>query len=72
MIHYHVGLAKRKRTLIIQASDNVDCLSCELCHYMGVRNTTKVQLRQNRYEILDLVQQLWPSTYGGLKYAVVE
>jgi len=72
VIHYHVGLAKRKRTLIIQASDNVDCLSCELYHYMGVRNTTKVQLRQNRYEILDLAQQLWPSTYGGLKYAVVE
>lgn len=69
---YHIGLAKRKNTLVIQAVRCVDFLSCEIYDYMGERETTKMQLYKNRYEILDHLKQTRPNVYGSLRYAIVE
>lgn len=69
---YHIGLAKRKKTLVIQAVKCVDFLSCEIYDYFGQRETTKARLRENRYQILDLAKRKNPDVYGDLVYAVVE
>lgn len=71
MRQYHVGLGKRGKTLVIEAHGSVDYLSCEVYDYMGQRETTKAQLRANRYDILRLMQERRPQVYGKLKYAVV-
>ncbi len=53
---YHIGFLKRGKTLIVQARENVDLLSCEIWQYMGERVTTKKQLYEQRAGILNLVQ----------------
>lgn len=70
-MEYHIGLLRNKRTLVIQASQNVDCLSCEITEYMGLRETTKKELRRNRYTILNLLKRDNPRVYGALRFAVV-
>lgn len=69
---YHVGFSKRGQTLVIEATRSVDYLSCELYDYMGRRETTKAQLRANRYDILRMMQAQKPEVYRDLKFAVVE
>jgi hypothetical protein len=69
---YHVGIGKRGQTMVIQASTNVDSLSCEIYDYMGKRVTTKKDLRKNRYGLLKLMQDKKPGVYGKLQFAVVE
>jgi len=69
---YHVGLSKQGQTLIIEACKCIDYLSCELYDYMGKRETTKKQLKVNRYEILKMMQRQKPDVYGSLKYAIVD
>jgi hypothetical protein len=69
---YHIGIGKRGYTMVIQASENVDCLSCEIYDYMGRRDTTKKHLHANRYGILKLMQDKRPEVYKDLRYAVVE
>lgn len=69
---YHVGLAKRGKTLVIEARRDIDYLSCELYDYMGQRETTKAQLKKNRYQVLELMKQQRPDVYGNLKFAVVD
>jgi len=71
-MQYHIGLAKRGRTLVIQATPNRDCLSCELYDYMGEHVTTKRELRHNRYAILAHMKSIDPRMYGSLEYAAVE
>jgi uncharacterized membrane protein len=69
---YHVGIGKRKNTMVIQACRCVDFLSCEIYDYMGKRETTKKILRENRYQILVMMQTQKPNVYGNLKYVIVE
>ena len=69
---YHVGLAKRGRTLVIEARRSIDFLSCELYDYCGQHQTTKRQLRENRKHILAWAQGWKPDLYGNLRYAVVD
>jgi uncharacterized membrane protein len=69
---YHIGIGKRKNTMVIQACRCVDFLSCEIYDYMGQRMTTKKTLRENRYHILAMMQNQKPDVYGNLKYAIVE
>lgn len=64
---YHVGLAKgghyhggSETTLIVQARRSVDFLSCELWKYLGQRETTKVQLKARKAELLAAIN----SQYG--------
>ena len=71
MREYHVGLAKRGRTLEIEARRSVDFLSCELYDYLGLRLTTKASLYKNRYAILAQVKRSRPEVYGDLRYAIV-
>lgn len=68
---YHIGLSKRKKTLIIEAQTSVDCLDCEIYDYMGEREITKKKLRENRMQILAEMQKQRPQVYSGLKYAKV-
>ena len=69
---YHIGLSKRGRTLVIETAKCVDYLGCEIYDYMGQRETTKAQLKKNRYQVLHLMKQRKPDVYGNLKYAVVK
>ena len=69
---YHVGLSKRNNTLVIEARHSVDYLSCELYDYLGKRETTKEQLYNNRYKILETFKKAKPDVYGKLRYAVVD
>ena len=69
---YHIGLAKRGKTLVIQAAKEVDFLSCEIYDYLGLRETTKNRLYEGRYEILQWARKNRPEVYGNLKYAIVE
>ncbi len=69
---YHVGLAKRGRTLVIEARRCVDYLSCELYDYLGQREVTKSHLREQRYNILAMYKHAKPDVYGDLRYAVVD
>ena len=69
---YHVGFSKRGKTMVIEARENIDCLSCELYDYMGQRETTKQSLNNNRYLILAEMKKQNPKVYGNLKYAVVD
>ena len=69
---YHIGLAKRGQTLVIEARRNKDYLSCELYDYMGEREVTKQQLEERRYKILEKMKAQRPDVYGDLRYAVVD
>jgi len=69
---YHIGFGKRGRTLVIEARRCVDYLDCEIYDYMGVREITKRELNQNRYEILRIAKGMNPDVYGELRYAVVD
>lgn len=53
---YHIGFLKRRKTLVVQARENADLLSCEIWRYMGQRETTKETLKKNRAGILTLAQ----------------
>jgi len=69
---YHIGIGKRKNTMVIQACRSVDFLSCEIYDYMGERLTTKKYLKKQRYDLLSYMQAKNPKVYGKLKFAVVE
>ena len=69
---YHIGITKQGNTMVIEARKSIDYLSCEIYDYMGIRETTKAQLKNNRYEILNLMQNKRPDVYGNLKYAIVD
>lgn len=69
---YHIGIGKRKDTMVIQAARCVDFLSCEIYDYMGKRETTKTKLRECRYQVLDMMKRQRPDVYNGLRFAVVE
>lgn len=69
---YHVAFSKRGNTMVIETAKCVDYLSCEIYDYMGQRETTKEQLRKNRYQLLELMKKKRPEVYGDLRYAIVE
>ena len=79
---YHIGFMKgsgacfplhrnghRADTLIIQATRDVDDLSCDLWKYYGRREITKKQLRQDRFKILAAVNQQYGTAF---KRVIVE
>ena len=69
---YFIGMSKRGQTLVIEARRNKDFLSCELYDYYGERATSKRQLYQRRYQILDNLKAARPNVYGSLRYAIVD
>jgi hypothetical protein len=72
MNQYYIGLAKKGKTLVIEARRDKDSLSCELYDYMGLHETTKAQLYAKRYLILKLLRKRKPTVYGNLRYAIVD
>jgi len=56
---YHIGFLAPKGTkgdtLVIQAREDIDCLSPRLWQYLGKRETTKRALYAARHDILTLV-----------------
>lgn len=73
---YHIGIYQRNHTLIIQASTNVDCLSCEILAYMGTTTATKKELRANckdekkRNDFLAIFNRRYPNR--NFKSIIVE
>lgn len=57
---YHIGVSKRGRTIIVQAVENVDQLSCEIYLYFGQRDVTKKHLRQSRKVLFQELVQKYP------------
>lgn len=58
MKQYHVGIRKQGSKIILQATKNIDALSCEITDYFGLRETTKAKLRkpENRKALLEYLQ----------------
>ena len=61
---YHIGLRPEswatkplEGKLIIEARKCIDYLDCELWEYMGEREITKKQLRENRFDIMRIVNR---------------
>jgi len=69
---YHIGIGKRGKTMVIEACRCIDFLSCEIYDYMGERVTTKKELYQKRYDILEMMKRRSPKVYKDLRFAVVE
>jgi hypothetical protein len=38
---YYLGIYKRGKTIVLQATTNKDCLNCEIIEYFGTIDTTK-------------------------------
>lgn len=70
---YHVGIGKQNngKTMVIEARQNVDYLSCEIYDYFGKRITTKAKLNCNRYDILQAMQSRRPDVYSNCNFAIV-
>ncbi len=69
---YHIGIAKRGRTMVIEARRCIDYLSCEIYDYLGKRGTTKKMLHERRYQVLAMCQEEHPNVYGDLRFAIVD
>lgn len=74
---YHVGIMPKAwerdsqgrlcGKLIIEACRDIDYLSCELMAYLGVRETTKAQLRQNRQGIMAMVNEQYNAAFTSVE-----
>ena len=51
------GYRHRHDTLVLQARESPDCLSCELYQYLGARVVTKKHLRAQRSGILSMLNR---------------
>jgi len=67
---YHIGLRPEsyarkpyKGKLIIEARRCIDYLDCELWEYMGLREITKKQLRENRFDIMRWVNREYQTNF---------
>jgi len=73
---YHIGFRPETRNssrerpcqplsgkLIIEASQCVDNLSCDLWEYLGKREITKKELRKNRFEIMRTVNRDYKTNF---------
>ena len=75
---YHMGLLPNWKvnanrgnnplygTLTIQMRLNVDCLSCELWRYMGIRHTTKQHIKDNKLDLLNFINQTMHSNFNKI------
>lgn len=59
-IIYHIGAYRRNKTVVIQATTNKDCLSCELVEYFGTRQTTKRHLKEYKAGLLAAIREEIP------------
>lgn len=79
---YHIGLIKgsgkcfplhrngySKDTVIIQARENIDLLSCQLWQYYGERETTKARLVGLKNEILKAINKEYNTSF---KFCVID
>jgi hypothetical protein len=70
---YHVGLLKAYdgpgdgKTVIVQMNRCIDCMSCELWEYLGVRVITKTAMRKTRKQLL-----AWINKEHGKKFERIE
>lgn len=69
---YYIGIKKEKKSIIIQAVRDKDFLDCEIYEYYGEREVTKKQLHENRFSILQALQERKPEVYSGFRRIRVE
>jgi hypothetical protein len=60
------GYKHRHDTLILEARESLDCLSCELYQYLGPRIVTKAHLRANRSGILAMLNRQYGYNFKRL------
>lgn len=64
---YFIGLYKKSETtLVLQATTNKDCLSCELWKYYGERLTTKDDLKSQKGKLLIAINEAYKTTFQHL------
>lgn len=57
---YHIGILKRKNSIVLQAVTVKDCLSSEINEYLGKWETTKKALRENKRDLLQEFKKQYP------------
>lgn len=63
MKKYHIGFVKDGKTLVIQAVETVDELSCETWKYWGEREITKKELNGKKNELLTCTNTLYRKSF---------
>ena len=73
---YHLALLKgsqgfwsnghKETTVVLQAVQDIDFLSCATWEYLGQRITTKANLHKNRTEILTWINRTFHSNFQTL------
>lgn len=69
MKFYHISFVKDGKTLVIQARETIDALSCETWKYWGRREITKRELNEKKRELLVCTNSLYRKSF---KYVRVE
>jgi hypothetical protein len=67
---YFIGVSKRGKTIVVQAAECNDDLSCEIYLYYGERITTKKNLKDNKQTLFNEFVKLNP--FKECKYITVE
>jgi hypothetical protein len=57
---YFIGIYRDKKTIVLQATTNKDCLSCELIEYFGAKQTTKENLKRNKNILFQEFKKQYP------------
>ena len=60
------GNRHRKDTVILQAREDMDCLSCEMWKYFGKTELSKKEMRGRKSEILDAVNLVFKTNFTRL------
>ncbi len=64
---YYIGFVKDGKTLVIQAKETVDQLSCETWKYWGQREITKGELKEKARQLLACVNDLYHKSFKHVR-----
>ena len=67
MRKYHIGLRKNKDQVVVEVRKDIDFLSCELWEYMGLRENTKSNLKENKVSLLSAINERFNTNFSKIK-----
>ena len=67
MRKYHIGLRKDENRVVVEVRKDIDFLSCELWEYMGLREDTKSNLKQNKLSLLSAINERFNTNFSKIK-----
>ncbi|MCJ7747905.1 MAG: hypothetical protein MUP27_09180 [Desulfobacterales bacterium] len=67
MKFYHIGFVKDGKTLVIQARETKDELSCETWKYWGLREIAKKELNEKKRELLACTNALYHKSFERVR-----